>query len=213
MNIKFNISIKPNMIKKADGQDYKSTRHGEYSLLLSPFYAIEQDIIRVFMEDSDKYFDFVRQSIFEASIKADKIFNKKFISQFDFSDIDAFSIKRDYVICSVTYQLGNTLHKDYLKSIKKQKFLADLKVSLEIEKDPKMLNNIIEDAKACMTDLENLVTGFGFNTFVKGQNNSCNKESTRQWYPSLPNNEPRVPLAASKFSTFCTKYKIGQNAY
>jgi len=97
-----------------------------------------------------------------------------------------------------------------MRSIKKSKFFGDVKVSLDIEKDPTFIMQISNDAKECYESIASMVgLGAGIGSFVKGKSNSCNNESNRQWFRSLDGGSPKVPIAANKVSSFCGKYKIG----
>ncbi len=212
MNINLTVSINPAVLAYQDSSPMGAIPATNYNLFVSPFYAMETDILAVFMEDQSQYLDQVAKLIFEQSMKIDDKLTTKIVSDLGLSDQEAFRLKREYVICSAVYKFGRVFHKDYTKAVKKSKFLADLKVSLEIEKDPTMLLSLLHDAKECMDEIEGL-TGIstGFSSFVKGGSNPCNYTSSRQWYPSTGGNRPAVSIAASKVATFCNKYKIGPN--
>jgi hypothetical protein len=185
---------------------------GSFNILLSPFYAMEQDVLGVFLEEQDNYISGIRKTIFEGSIRVDGFLNPTVQESLQLSDEEAFRLKREYVICFSVYNFSKVFYRDYLTSIKKSKFLADLKVSMEIERDPQFIKMISHDAKDCMEELEAMFgIGSGFSSFVKGRSNSCNSTSNRSWYPGIGSGYPRVPIAATKASVFCKEYKIGVN--
>jgi len=182
-----------------------------YDILLDPFYCTERDILSIVMEEpSDKYIEWARELIFNSSIRADDVFNTIILKAFGLTPEQEFRLKRQYVICLVSYQFYKDFYKDYMKSIKKSKFLGDVKVSLDVEKDPSFVLSIADDAKECYEAIADMVgVGTGINSYVKGRSNPCNNTSHREWYPKLDGGYPYVPIAANKAVTFCTKYKIG----
>jgi len=182
-----------------------------YDILLDPFYCTERDILSIVMEEpSDKYIEWVRELIFNASIRADDVFNTIILKSLELTEEQEFRLKRQYVICLVSYQFYKDFYKDFMKSIKKTKFLGDVKVSLDVEKDPSFIMQVSDDAKECYESIADMIgVGAGMNCFVKGRSNPCNYTSERQWYPKLDGGHPNVPIAANKAITFCNKYKIG----
>ncbi|MDB4533396.1 hypothetical protein N9242_00890 [Vicingaceae bacterium] len=194
-----------------DGNPITIVGTASHDLLLDPFYATERDILSIVMDEpTTKYIDMVREMIFNSSIMAnDKITNTMLAN----NNIDAeqgFRLKRQYVICLTSYDFYKTFYRDYMKSIKKSKFLGDVKVSLDVEKDPSFIVNVFNDAKECYLSIENILgVGLGMSTFSKGVNNACNYTSDRQWFPGLNGGNPRTPIAANKAMGFCSKYKIG----
>jgi hypothetical protein len=183
---------------------------GSFDILLSPFYATEQDIIGPYADEVGEYTTSIRRHIFEASIKVDQILTTQRVQYLGLTDQELFMLKRNYVICWAVYQFGKVFYRDYLKSIKKSKFLGDFKVSLEVEKEPSLIQRIADDAKECYEELEELFgLSDGMGTFVKGRYNECNQRSDRQWWPGDRTGYPHIPIAATKSSTFCRRYKIG----
>lgn len=195
----------------ADSVPLNPTGSESLDILLSPFYTLEQDVIAVFADDGREYFNTLRKIIFEASMKVDDILTAERQAHLQLSQQEAFRMKREYVTCVAIYKFGRIFYRDYLKSVKKSKFLADVKVSLEIEKEPGLIQSIAADAAECIEELEGLFgIGSNFGSFVKGRSNACNNApSNREWFPSGSNGYPRVAIAASKTSAFCKTYKIG----
>lgn len=212
MNIRIEVGLAG--LTDPDGNPVVVGNTGVFDMFLSPFYAMEQDVMGVFGDEMDRYFDQIRSMIFENSIKADLLLNAGAIANSGMSAQEVFLLKRQYVICKTVYSFGKIFHRDYMRSVKKSKFLADVKVSLEIERDPGMLARLFNDARECWEEIEalfDLAGGHGFMTFVKGRSNACNRTSSREWWPTDGRGGPRVPIAASKASNFCRKYKIGVN--
>lgn len=210
-NINIKVSINSGILLDTEGNPINPADQLELNIMLSPFYAMEQDVLGIFIDEHAPYLETVRKIIFESSIKIDDILTTELQSSLELTDQQAFRIKREYVICNSVFVFAKIFYRDYLRSVKKSKFLADIKVSLEIEREPKLIEDLQRDAKECVDEIEQLLTtaGTGMRSFVKGSHNPCNKRSDRQWFPGMGNGSPRVPIAASKASTFCRKYKIG----
>lgn len=210
MNIKLNLSFN-NGLLDTGGNPVSLVGTISEDMLLSPFYATENDVLSVIMDDpEDAHKQKVREIIFNSSIVADDKITNSVMAEWDIPADQAFRIKRQYVICMSVYEFSKGFYRDYLRAIKKSKFLGDVKVSLDIEKDPSFIMQISNDAKDCFEEItDSLTGGTGMSSFVKGRSNSCNIVSNRQWFPGLGRGMPRIPIAASKASAFCAKYKIG----
>ena len=170
------------------------------NICLNPFYATEEDISSVFLLEPDAYIDEIRRIIFNSSIYIDNKI-EMFGQKLNMTEKQIFMIKRDYVICTGIYELGKRIHLDYLKSSNKQKYLGDIKVSLDIENDPSFISATLKDAKDCSNTIESLLNDMTslrtmMATFVKGSDNPNNKTSWREWYSSYP--LQRSPIAAVK---------------
>ena len=204
MNINFTLSFNDGLIDTSGNPVSLSGSLSE-DILLDPFYATENDVLIILMEEPTMaQVHTVRELIFNNSI----VIDDKLRAATGIDSEQMFRIKRQYVICASTYQFCKVFYKDYMRSVKKSKFLGDVKVSLDIEHDPSFLLQIAADAKECMEEIE-MMSGSSMSSFVKGRGNSCNYTSNRQWYPKTHGNNPRVPIAASKVGSFCSKYKIG----
>lgn len=210
MNIKLKISFNDGLLD-IDGNPITMVGVSDHDLLLEPFYATERDILSIVMDEpTQKYIDMVREMIFNSSILADDNLAPESLAKFSLSVEEVFRLKRQYVICLTAYDFYKTFYRDYMKSIKKSKFLGDIRVSLDVEKDPSFIMNVFNDAKECYTSIEvSIGVGLGMAIFVKGSNNICNNRSDRQWFPAVNGSIPRIPIAASKVTGFCSKYKIG----
>lgn len=216
MNIQVQISLNSGVLQNTDGQDISfPSNNFSYDIFLDPFYATEYDILGVFLEEDgyEPYIPRIRKIIFEGSIRVHNILTEAKRKQLGLSVQEAFLIKRQYVICYAIYNFSKIFYRDYLKSVKKSKFLADVKVSLEVEKEPGLIGNIGEDAKKCMEDIMFMLgADMQFMTFVKGQCNANNKVSWRQWFPTLGSNYPRIPVASDKYFVGTNAYKIGSQS-
>jgi len=179
------------------------------NILINPMYCTEADISSEFLQqDSFAYSDLIRSKIFDGSLEIDNYLAMYNIST-NLKPEHLFMIKRDYVICYCTYHIGNRLYLDYLSSSKKDKFLGDIKVSLEIKNDPTIINSKLDNAKNCIDSIISLFQNWHgskslANIFVKGELNSSTKTSNREWWW----NQPGAPLAMSPIAA--TKY-INQN--
>jgi hypothetical protein len=149
-NIRLGISINPGVLIDEGSVATNPVGSQSLDILLNPFYAMEQDIVSVFADDGIEYFAAIRKIIFEASIKVNDVLTPARQSHLMLSAQEAFRMKREYVTCVAIYKFGNIFNRDYLKSVKKSKFLADVKVSLEIEKDPSLIKQIAADAYDCI---------------------------------------------------------------
>lgn len=203
MNIKIKIKLQNDVLKTADGTKFLSFDKGKniyiQNIFTLPWYATVADIVPRFMEEAGSYEQVIKKYIHEGSMEADTIINARVVSFFGLSPEITFYIKRRFTICYATYHFAQVFYRDYLKSVKKQKFLADVKVSLEIEKEPDFINNIRADANKCMEDIINAATALdNMSGFVKGECNPCNAVVGRLWYPSEGDNWPDTSVATAK---------------
>lgn len=213
MNIKIAIRLQNNQLQDIDNKYLvfdKSNSYYSTNLLLIPLYALPSDISDLFLDEPGIYENKLYQLIFEGSLEIDSYLSPALITSLGLTPEVVFYIKRHYVICYTTARFSKIFYKDYLKSVKKSKFLADVKVSLEIEREPELINNIQSDAKDCMAGLlAGLGSSFNMQSFVKGECNEANKTSYRQWYPSLGNGKPDISMATAKTLFKGNLYKIG----
>lgn len=211
-----NINIQISLINLQDSAGDPLIPIGEFedNIFLNPFYATEFDIMTPFGEEVGDYRTTIRGIIFDSSLKASMLFTPDRVLALGLSSEEAFMLKRQFVICTSIYKFADVFFKDYLKSINKSKFLADFKVSLSVEKDPSLVNKILEDAKECADEIKAMMQiGFNFEIFSKGSANIKNLQRPyREWWPSNGNNTPTVSLAATKATDFIRIYKIGSNS-
>lgn len=211
MNINLEIGINLSEINNPTGDPIGTAVVSQsFDLLLSPMYATERDVLRIFMEDDDIYKALATEIIFEASMKADSLFDG--ISALEgMTPQQIVMYKREYTVCYSVYMFSLSFFKDYLKSVKKSKFLSDVKVTLDIEKDPSLIKAITHDAKECAEELASIGhAGSGqMGSFLRGRMNTCNKRSSRHWLPNLGGGYPHIPIAEGKYATLCRAYKAG----
>ena len=215
MNEKITITFLSGDLKDTTGEKVNIMDVFEEDIMLKPFYATEDDIISVFMQDKEKYWDMTRKIIFNAQVKAD-FFLRNFA--FDYSKVteaQIFQLKRDYVICNQVYQFAKQFNADFLKSVNKTKMLGDLKVTVGMHKAGNGANIIMQDAQACVDELEqtfDLLRIGGGGTMLKGFNkNGANGgafKPGRQWWPGEPQ-EPMVSIATRHYQHLGKFYKIG----
>ena len=139
-------------LKDTSGAKVTITDQFSENILLDPYYCTEDDIISIFMQDKEKYWLMTKKIIFDSQVKVDFMFRKATFSKLDEQEI--FHLKRDYVICSSTYQFAKQFNSDFLKSVSKTKMLGDLKVSVRMDKAINGANLIMGDAEKCLEELQ-----------------------------------------------------------
>ena len=154
MNEKITITFLSGDLKDTSGEKVNILDVFEEDIMLKPFYATEDDIISVFMQDKVKYWDMTRKIIFNASVKADFFLRNYKFDEARITQQQVFQLKRDYVICSSVYQFAKQFNADFLKSVNKTKMLGDLKVTVGMHKAGNGANIIMQDAQACVDELE-----------------------------------------------------------
>lgn len=174
------------------------------NVLVDPFYCTEAEVAGEFLkEESFAYYDQIRELIFNGSLEIDSFIELYGIST-GLTSQQLFKIKRDYVLCYSIYYLGNLLYLDYMKSSRKEKFLGDVKITLEYENDPSSIRGKSEDAKGCMDGIKRLfeswnTSGSMMNIFVKGELNNSSRSASREWWWNQPyTNIINSPVAATK---------------
>lgn len=202
-NLKLNIRLQDNILKTNDDKFVIFDRSKSFitkNVLVAPLYALPNDIIDVFAEEVGDYENVLYRYLFEGSIEADQQIGPDFQNYFRLDSPTMFYIKRRYVIAYATWKFAQVFYRDYLKSVKKSKFLADVKVSLEIERDPDLIMQIMKDAKQALAQIAQVVDALSnMRGFSKGEANIRNsKAGARLWLPSLGNNRPDTSMATAK---------------
>lgn len=219
MNIKLTIRLQNRVLKTLDDSKFiifdKKQSYYVQNLLLLPLYALPVDITDVFLEDPSPYLQPLYKILLEGSIEADTQlgFSGYINMRFGVSPQIQFLIKRNYVIAYATYRFAEVFYRDYLKAVKKSKFLADVKVSLDIERDPDFINQLKADAQQKMKEIKQVMDSpSNIQGFIKGAANSSNKTSARLWFPSLGNNFPDSSMATAKSMFRGSPHKIGHQS-
>lgn len=174
------------------------------NVMIDPMYCTEHEIAQEFLrEESFAYMDLIRKVIFDGSLEIDALLSLYNIKT-SLTAEQLFMIKRDYVICHAIYNIGSQIYLDYMKSVRKEKFLGDTKVTLEYENDPSMIMMKAEDAHRCQEAIKSLFLDWNkskamLQLFVKGQDNVSSKIASHEWwwndaYQPLV----RLPMAATK---------------
>lgn len=210
MNIQLNISLNSGLMDLG-GNPVSIAGSICEDMFLTPFYATEHDVLSAIMDGpSSAYTKRVREIIFNSSLKAQETLSDATLKEWGITGPEAFKLRRQYTICMSVYEFSKGFYRDYLSAVKKSKFLGDVKVSLDISKDPTFIMQMSNDAKECFTGIASCINGgTGMKSFVLGRSNACNTTSHRQWFPAFDRGHPRVPIAANHFLTFGSKYKIG----
>ena len=200
-------------LKDTSGAKVTITDQFSENILLDPYYCTEDDIISIFMQDKEKYWLMTKKIIFDSQVKVDFMFRKATFIKLDEQEI--FHLKRDYVICSSTYQFAKQFNSDFLKSVSKTKMLGDLKVSVRMDKAINGANLIMGDAEKCLEELQETIKYLSDNggsalisTWVKGANNGHSNIVGREWYPGEPM-EPMIPIATRHYEHLKKFYKVG----
>ncbi len=174
------------------------------NVLTDPFYCTEKEVAGEFLkEESFAYYDQIREIIFNGSLEIDSFIELFGIST-GLTDQQLFKIKRDYVLCYSIYALGNFIYLDYMKSSRKEKFLGDVKITLEYENDPSAIRSKSEDARECMEGIKRLFESWNssesmMNIFVKGDLNNSSRSASREWWWNQPYTSiVNSPIAATK---------------
>lgn len=183
MNI--NLKIKLPLVSETNPTD-KKTLLVTTQLFLTPFYAVEEDVIGPFTSLKDEQLPWVRKLLFNASLTGLRL--TRTIEKLNLlSSVDLFSLRRDLVICMVTNEMAKQLYKDSLNSISRAKTLGDFSVSTSTKGDSLALGKILSDSSNCVDEIKELISnieqsGILPSTFVKGQYNPKTRHSARLWW-------------------------------
>jgi len=214
MNTRIRIKLNDS-IKNTDGGSISFSGEIVEDLFLAPLYARPEDVLPIYMDEPTAAMHSKALSIiFDTSILAkDKLSDSAF-RKWNIDSAQAFRIRREFVICMSAYKFGKQFYRDYMKSIKKSKFFGDVKVSLDIEKDPGFIMQIMGDAKDCYESILEDITGSSSDmlSFSIGRTNPCSRSSNREWLSSSSPEYAGYPIAANMVSKFCRKYKVGFNS-
>ncbi len=172
--------------------------------MIEPMYCTEIEIVQEFLEEeSFAYMDLIRKNIFDGSLQIDAFLSLYNIKT-SLTPEQLFLIKRDFTICHTIYNIGNQLYLDYMQSVSKEKFLGDVKISLEYQNDPTVIKGKFEDAKRCEEAITAMFKDWHqakniMQIFVKGFDNNSSKSSSREWWWNQAY-QPlvRLPMAATK---------------
>lgn len=182
MNINLKLGIP--IINESGDSSYVKV---ESSLMLSPFYATEEDIVPTFPNIKEEDLPHLRKLLFNASITVDRLTNK--ISTLKLlSDFQLFSLKRDYVICLTTNEFAKRSNVDAVKAKSQSKSLGDFSVSVSQTSDLTVISKIFSDSKDCIESIEALIQETEDahvlpSEFVKGRYNPNNKHNYgRLWW-------------------------------
>lgn len=151
----------------------------ESSLMLTPYYATEEDIVPTFPDIKEEDLPYLRKILFNASLTIDRLTSTittlKLLTEYQL-----FSLKRDYVICRATNEFAKRAKSDSVKAKTQSKSLGDFSVSVSQTADTTVLQKIFTDSTDCLDSLESLIkeieaTNILPSEFVKGRYNPHNK--------------------------------------
>ena len=157
------------------------------SLFLTPFYAVEEDIVPSFPSVDETELPVLRKIIFNASLTVNRLTEK--VEKLKLLTPKAlFALRRDYVICLATNELAKRVNADIVKAQSKSKTLGDFTVSTSQSNDTTVLNKVFNDSKQCVYDIEKLIDEAEQDLilpvdFVKGRYNTSNLQANdRLWW-------------------------------
>lgn len=209
MNINLKLMIP---IVNSDG-DEKSIKI-DSSLFLTPFYAVEEDVVPLFPDFKEENLGILRNMLFNASLTVNRLTEKVDTLNL-LSKKELFSLRRDYVICMVTNEMAKRLNSDNVKSQSKSKTLGDFTVSVSETSDSTVLSRIFADSRQCIRELEKLLDAIEYDRilpvdFVKGRYNINNVQANDRlwWLKDLDNGRAVIDgYASNKFWYNGNRYK------
>lgn len=184
------------------------------SLFLTPYYAVEEDIVTTFPNFVETDLPVLRKMLFDASLRVynytERIEKLKILT-----DKMLFAFRRDYVICLVTNEMAKRLNANNVKSQSKSKSLGDFSVATTEVSDTTILSKIFSDSQNCITDIQNIIKEAEQDlivpaSFVKGRFNTSNLQANdRLWWLKDLDGGSRVVdgYASNKFSYNGNMYK------
>lgn len=157
------------------------------SLFLTPFYAVEEDIVPSFPNLDEKDLPILRKVIFNASLTVNRLTEK--VEKLKLLTPKAlFALRRDYVICLSTNEIAKRVNADLVKAKSKSKTLGDFTVSTSQTNDTTIVSKIFSDSKQCIYEIEKLIDEAEQDLilpvdFVKGRYNTSNIQANdRLWW-------------------------------
>lgn len=214
MNLNVTITTNGTLLD-TDGNPILLSGEVSHNILLSPLFATERDVLSAVLDESSPYYDeMARNIIFNSSISATDRLSDRAFKRWGLSKENIFRIRRQYTICLSIYNFAKRFNRDYAGSIKKSKFIGDIKVSLDVQGDPTFILAMINDAKECFLSIEKEINqhGAGMALFVMGANTetAISHRTDRLWMLPDGKGGPRVSIAANKAMKFNHRYKIGK---
>lgn len=210
MNIDFKLKLP--LVNKEDNND-TITLTVSSQLLLSPLYALEEDVISPFSNIEDSKFPWIRKLLFNASITVYRL--TKFLEKISIiSQEDLFLLRRDFVICIVTNEIAKQMNKDFAASSSRSKSLGDFSVSVANKGDNTILLQIIRDSSNCIEEMKHTINGLEQTSvlpksFIKGRYNPKTSKSNRLWWHSELGTNLIDGYASKKYYLNDKGYKAG----
>lgn len=210
MNIDFKLKLP---LVNIDDNTINTTLLVSAQLMLTPFYALESDVITPFTDLTDDQFPWIRKLLFNASLTVYRL-TKPLEKLTIISKEDLFLLRRDFVICLVTNEMAKQLNKDLAASLSRSKTLGDFSVSTSKKGDNSVLLQILSDSSSCINEMKQLIEELEQSSlvpasFVKGQYNPKTRLVGRLWW----NSELPMTLvdgyANRKYDYKGNKYKAG----
>lgn len=183
-------------------------------LMLYPFYCTEEDVVNPFEEFEDNKSVFVRQIIFNNSIKV--LTDTKKLEMFNIlQEEDLFALRREYTICLSTYEMTKKMKLDYVGTLNRAKKLGDFEVSTSKKTEGLVLDRLLSDTKECLQYFTNFIKELESEKvlpqyFSKGSKNITSTYSgSRLWWLSGMTPNLTDAFASSKAMYNNKLYKVG----
>lgn len=183
-------------------------------LLLYPFYCTEEDVANPFEEFEDNKSVFVRQIIFNNSIKV--LTETKKLEMFNIlAEEDLFALRREYTICLSTYEMTKKMKIDYIGTISRSKKLGDFEVSTSKKTEGAVLDRLLADTKDCVQYFINFIKELESEKilpqyFAKASKNiTSTYPGSRLWWLSGMTPNLTDAFASSKVLYNSKQYKVG----
>lgn len=183
-------------------------------LLLHPFYCTEEDVVNPFEEFEDNKSVFVRQIIFNNSIKV--LTETKKLEMFNIlAEEDLFALRREYTICLSTYEMTKKMKIDYIGTISRSKKLGDFEVATSKKTEGAVLDRLLADTKDCVQYFINFIKELESEKilpqyFAKASKNiTSTYTGSRLWWLSGMTPNLTDAFASSKVLYNSKQYKVG----
>lgn len=210
MNIDFKLKLP--LVNKENRED-KTTLLVSSHLFLTPFYALESDVITPFSNVEEDHLPWIRKLIFNSSLTVYRL-TKSLEKTSIINSEDLFLLRRDFVICMVTNEMAKQFNKDLAASASRSKSLGDFSVSVSTKGDSSVILQILRDSTSCIAEMKSLIEELTQSliipkSFVKGRYNAKTQISGRLWWHDQLGTSLIDGYGSSKYLYNGEKYKAG----
>ena len=210
MNIDFKLKLP---LKKIDDPSSTMNILVTTHLFLTPFYALESDVITPFSNVTDEHLPWIRKILFNASLSVKRL-TKVLEVISTINNEDLFLLRRDFVICLVTNEMAKQFNKDLAASLSRSKTLGDFSVSTATKGDSSVIMQILNDSNACIAEMKQIINDLEQSTitptgFVKGRYNVRTHNNDRLWWHTGLSKDLVDGYASEKYFVNGSGYKAG----